>query len=78
MKLMLSALAGGLLFGAVMSTPAEARCWWNGYSWHCTHYRHHYWHARHWWRPYPYYGWYGPRYYYRPHYAYACIWPLCW
>ena len=88
MKLMLAALAGTMLLGAAISTPAEARCWWNGYRWHCTHYRHythhyrhHYWRYGYWYpryhyrhyRPY-YYGYYRP-YYYRP----VCTpWPLCW
>src|SRR5215472_11988299 len=71
-------LAAVMLAFLLVAPPAEARCWSNGYGWHCTHYRHHYWHARYWYlrhyyRPY-YYGYYRP--YYRP---YACTpWPLCW
>jgi len=77
-KKLLGALAAVTLTLMMMAPPAEARCWWNGYRWHCHHYYgHHYWHARYWWHPYRYYGWYRPHYYYRP-YAYACIWPLCW
>ena len=79
MKKILMALAVVTFSGLFWSQPAEARCWWNGFRWHCTHYRHHYWHARYWYprhyyyRPY-YYGWYRP-YYYRP----VCTpWPLCW
>jgi hypothetical protein len=73
-KKMLMALAVLMFAGLFWSQPAEARCWWNGFRWHCTHYRHHYWHARYWHRPY-YYGYYRP-YYYRP---YVCTpWPLCW
>jgi hypothetical protein len=79
-KKLLGAVAAVALALILFSPPAEARCWWNGYRWHCGHaYRHHYWHARHWYRPYRYYGWYYPGYYYRPYYyAYACVWPFCW
>jgi hypothetical protein len=35
MKLMLSAFAGAMLLGAAFSTPAEARCWWNGWTTVC-------------------------------------------
>jgi hypothetical protein len=60
MKLMLSALAGGLLLGAAISSPAEARCWWNGWTWVCAP-RYYY---NNYYRPYP-------RYYrYRPYYRY--------
>ena len=81
-------LAFVLLAGLFWPNQAEARCWWNGYRWHCTHYRHythhyrhHYWRYGYWYpryhyrhyRPY-YYGYYRP-YYYRP----VCTpWPLCW
>ena len=59
MKYLLSALAAFMLLGALMSTPAEARCWWNGWGWQCApryygyyrpyyrpywgYHRHHYW-----------------------------------
>jgi hypothetical protein len=78
-------LAAVLLALVVLAPPAEARCWWGGYRWHCTHYRHHY-YSRHWhpyryygYYPYPYYqrAYYRP-YYYRPYYAYACVFPFCW
>jgi hypothetical protein len=65
MKLMLSAFAGAMLLGAAFSTPAEARCWWNGWSWACSpryygyyggYYRpwwgHHRWHRHYWHRHY--------------------------
>ena len=81
MKKMIMALALVLFAGLAWSAPAEARCWFDGWRWHCTrhHVRHHYWHARY-WHPYSYYRpyYYG---YYRPHYyrPYACTpWPLCW
>ena len=60
MKLMLSALAGAMLLGAAMSTPAEARCWWNGYSWVCAPRYYNYYR--------PYYRSYYPRYRYRSYY----------
>jgi hypothetical protein len=64
MKYLLSGLVAFLLLGAVMSTPAEARCWWNGWSWVCApryygyygYYRpwwgHHRWHRHYWHRRY--------------------------
>jgi hypothetical protein len=83
-KKILMALAVLMFAGAFWSQPAEARCWWNGFRWHCTHfYRHHWWYGyyspyRHhrWWyayyRPYRHHRWYGYyhpyRYYYRPYY----------
>ena len=77
MKTIATALAAIILSALFWSQPAEARCWWNGYRWHCTHYRHywsgHYYPYRY-YRPYYYgYGYYP--YYYRP----VCTpWPLCW
>ena len=56
MRLMLSALAGAMLLGAAMSTPAEARCWWDGWSWVCAS-PHHDYHR-------PYYRSYYPHYRY--------------
>ena len=60
MKFLLSVIAAAMLLGAAMSTPAEARCWWNGWSWECGpgygYYRPYY-------RPY---GW-GYRHYYWRH-----------
>jgi hypothetical protein len=42
MKLLLSALAAVMVIGAVATaTPAQARCWWNGYSYQCAQ-RYHY------------------------------------
>ncbi len=67
------AVAAIILALMLFAPPAEARCWWNGYRWHCTHYRHRY-YSRYWYS-YPYYGYYP--YYYRP-YVYACVWPYCW
>ena len=79
MKKIVMALAVVILAGLFWSNPAEARCWWNGFRWHCTHhYRHHYSYGHYYpyryYRPY-YYGYYRP-YYHRP---YVCTpWPLCW
>src|SRR4051812_3631101 len=66
-KTLLTAIAAVIVTTLLWSQPAEARCWSNGYRWHCSHHRHHYWRAGY----YPYYG-YRPYYraaYYRP-YAY--------
>src|SRR6266403_93206 len=68
MKKIVMALAIVMLSGLFWSNPAEARCWWNGYRWHCTHYRpywsgHYYPHR--YYRPY-YYGYGYQPYYYRP------------
>jgi hypothetical protein len=59
MKYLLSAFAAVVLIGFATATPAEARCWWNGWSWVCApryygyyrpyyrpwwgYHRHHYW-----------------------------------
>jgi hypothetical protein len=70
-KTIATALAAIILSALFWSQPAEARCWWNGYRWHCSHYRHHYYHTRY----YPYY--YRPYYaYYRPAYCFP-FWPFC-
>jgi len=38
MKVVLGALtAVTLLAGVAAAQPAQARCWWNGYEWHCWH-----------------------------------------
>jgi hypothetical protein len=66
-KKIVMALAVVMFAGLFWSQPAEARCWWNGYRTHCTHYRHHYWRSGYWYPRYhhrPYYS----RYYYRPYY----------
>ena len=75
-KLVLAGLATLAIGTAAFASPAEARCWWNGYSWHCGNshnawrYRHHYWgphygHYYHHYRDHRYgYGYgsaYGPR-----------------
>jgi hypothetical protein len=59
-KLVVAALAAFVLGSAVLTTPAEARCWWNGYAWHCWRPHPYAWRWRHHY-PYRYYGWgYGP------------------
>jgi hypothetical protein len=78
-KKLVIALAVIVVSALLWSQPAEARCWWNGWRWHCSHHhylRHHYWHAHY----YPYYGYYGyyqPSYYYRPYYWCFPFWPFC-
>jgi hypothetical protein len=72
-KTIATALAAIILSALFWSQPAEARCLWNGYRWHCTHYRHHYWHTRYY--PY-YYRPYSYAYYYRPAYCFP-FWPFC-
>jgi hypothetical protein len=55
-KLMLGTLAALAVVGALSATPAEARCWWNGWGWECWHpYHHWYWRHHHhhrYWYPY--------------------------
>jgi hypothetical protein len=34
-KFVLATLAALAIGTAAFAQPAEARCWWNGYSWHC-------------------------------------------
>lgn len=46
-KTFLTALAAIAVIGAVSSTPAEARCWWNGYYWQCPQPRHNYYRRHH-------------------------------
>ena len=55
-RTVLATLAAFVLGTAAMAQPAEARCWWNGYAWHCWHPHAWYWHHRyHHWGPYAYY-----------------------
>ena len=59
-KIVIASLAAFLLGTAALSTPAEARCWWNGYAWDCWR-PHHAWWWRHHHPYYRHYGWgYGP------------------
>jgi hypothetical protein len=37
MKLLLSTIAAAILTGALFAAPAEARCWFNGRGWQCSH-----------------------------------------
>jgi hypothetical protein len=55
-KIVLATLAALVLGTAALSSPAEARCWWNGYAMHCWHPHPHawWWHYHH-WGPYAYY-----------------------
>jgi hypothetical protein len=54
MKFFVGALAAVALFaGVAAAQPAEARCFWNGYTWHCWHPHYHgYWRS-----PYYHRGW---------------------
>ena len=36
-KIVIATLVAFLLGTAATAQPAEARCWWNGYAWHCWH-----------------------------------------
>jgi hypothetical protein len=52
-KIFLATLAALAIGTAAFAQPAEAQCWWNGYSWNC-------WHPHAWWwhhHPYRHYGW---------------------
>jgi len=64
-RFVLATLAALAIGTAAFAQPAEARCWWNGYSWHCWH-PHGWWGYHHpYWRHYGYgYGpyWYHHRY----------------
>ncbi|MBV8120431.1 MAG: hypothetical protein JO081_10920 [Alphaproteobacteria bacterium] len=60
-KLILGGLTALLLGTAALIPQAEARCWWNGYSWHCWHPHAWWWHRQYYhpyawnWRHHPYY-----------------------
>ena len=54
MKIIVATLVAFFLGTALVSTEAEARCWWNGYN-HCRYYHHGY---------YP-HGYYHQGYWYR-------------
>jgi hypothetical protein len=64
-KLLFGGLAALLLGSAALVPQAEARCWWNGYGWHCWH-PHVYWWHPHYYHPYAY--WHHPHYRYAWHY----------
>jgi hypothetical protein len=49
MKIIVATLVTCLLGTALVSTGAEARCWWNGYN-HCRYYHHGYYHHGYWYR----------------------------
>ena len=58
-KIVIATVAAFLLGTAALSSPAEARCWWNGHYRQCWHphvwYHHHYYNH---WGPYGEgYGW---------------------
>jgi len=55
-KILLAALAAVLLGSATLASPAEARCWWDGYGWHCWHPHAWWWRHHHYWHHYAGYG----------------------
>jgi hypothetical protein len=56
MKIIVATLVVFLLNGTLVSSKAEARCWWNGYN-HCRYYYHG--HYNDWHHGYYYHGyWY--------------------
>ena len=60
-RFLLAGFAAALLATATMVPQAEARCWWNGYGWHCWYPHAWYWHHH------PYAYWHHP--YWHHHYA---------
>jgi len=54
MKIIAGALVAFLFGSVLLSTGAEARCWWNGYN-HCRYWHHGWYH----------HGWYHHGYWYR-------------
>ena len=77
MTKLFGALAAVTLALVLLAPPAEARCWWNGYRWHCTHYRYYHRYVRY---PYYSYGYYPYGYYpYRSYgyYPLVCVGPFC-
>jgi hypothetical protein len=58
-NLILAGVAAVLLGSAALVPQADARCWWNGYSWHCW-YPHAAWWHRHYWHPYAWYWHHHP------------------
>jgi hypothetical protein len=58
MKIIVAALLTFLLGSALVSTEAEARCWWNGYN-HCRNYHHGYYYRGGYYHGYSHHGyWY--------------------
>jgi hypothetical protein len=66
-KTILGGLMALLLASAALVPQAQARCWWNGFAYHCVPTAR-YWHYRY-YRPYAYYHHQYHHYYYRG-YAY--------
>ena len=65
-KFVLATLAALAIGTAAFAQPAEARCWWNGFAWHCWHPHAWYWRHHH-----PWHAWgYGPHWWHHHHYAY--------
>jgi hypothetical protein len=60
-RMVLGGLITLLLGTAALVPQAEARCWWNGFAWHCAY--------PHWWGPHAYW-WHPWHHRYVHHYAY--------
>ena len=61
-NLILGGLTALLLGTAALVPQAEARCWWNGYGWHCWHPHAWWWGHRHYYHPYA-WNWHRHVYY---------------
>jgi hypothetical protein len=58
MKIIVATLVAFLIGMTVVSSEAEARCWWNGYN-HCRYYHPRYYHHGWYYRDYYHHGyWY--------------------
>jgi|GEM_PF-1143867 hypothetical protein len=56
-RLLLAAVAVVLLGSAALVPEAQARCWWNGYGWHCWYPQAEWWRPHPWWRHHHPYAW---------------------
>src|SRR5437764_111511 len=61
-NLVLAALAALSIGTAAFAHPAEARCWWNGYSRVCGNPHSEWWYRHHHWGPRYGHHYWGPRY----------------
>jgi hypothetical protein len=80
-KLVLATLTALAIGTAAFAQPAEARCWWNGYSWHCGRPHHAGWYRHHHWGPRYGHHYWGPRYghhYWGPRFGYGSAYGPRW